>query len=191
MGEVFAHDLPLRPMLLRIYGIALDMYLSGKDGPRGCFTVMTATSEAVFDPEIRAMVVTGLVEMDRFFARLFRIAQERGELGRFRRSAGAGATGVGDHPHHRDPRPRPGPAGGTRSHRQRRDRCDVAIARGVQYPRLRSTTFSSAPPASKRSIWRATYFDISSGSVSAALCGVSTTFLWVQNGLSDGNGSVA
>ena len=80
MGEVFALDVPLRPMLLRIYGIALDMYLSGKDGPRGCFTVMTATSEAIFDPDIRDLVVSGLVEMDRFFARLFSIARERGEL---------------------------------------------------------------------------------------------------------------
>ena len=80
MGDVFSIDMPLRPMLLRIYSIALDMYLSGKDGPRGCFTVMTATSEAVFDPDIRAMVVSGLVEMDRFFARLFKRAQERGEL---------------------------------------------------------------------------------------------------------------
>jgi AcrR family transcriptional regulator len=80
MGEVFSIEMPLQPMLLRIYSIALDMYLSGKDGPRGCFTVMTATSEAVFDPEIRSMVVSGLVEMDRFFARLFKRAQERGEL---------------------------------------------------------------------------------------------------------------
>ena len=80
MGEVFGVDLPLREMLERIYSIALDMYLSGKDGPRGCFTVMTATSEAVFDPAIREMVITGLVETDRFFARIFRRAQERGEL---------------------------------------------------------------------------------------------------------------
>src|SRR6478672_4425015 len=80
MGEVFSVDLPLRQMLERIYEIALDMYLSGKDGPRGCFTVMTATSEAVFDPSIRAMVISGLVETDRFFARIFRRAQERGEL---------------------------------------------------------------------------------------------------------------
>ena len=80
MGETFAIDLPLREMLQRIYGIALDMYLSGKDGPRGCFTVMTATSEAVFDPSIRAMVISGLVETDRFFARIFKRAQERGEL---------------------------------------------------------------------------------------------------------------
>src|SRR5262245_3204000 len=47
MGEAFAAELPMREMLERIYSIALDMYLSGKDGPRGCFTVMTAASEAV------------------------------------------------------------------------------------------------------------------------------------------------
>src|SRR5690349_22736718 len=80
MGEVSGVDMPLRELLERIYAIALDMYLSGKDGPRGCFTVMTAASEAVFDPAIRDMVISGLVETDRFFARIFRRAQERGEL---------------------------------------------------------------------------------------------------------------
>src|SRR5690242_20314011 len=80
MGEAFAADLPMRDLLERIYSIALDMYLSGKDGPRGCFTVMTATSEAVSDPAIRELVLTGLVETDRFFARIFKRAQERGEL---------------------------------------------------------------------------------------------------------------
>jgi TetR/AcrR family transcriptional regulator, copper-responsive repressor len=80
MGEAFAADLPMREMLERIYAIALDMYLSGKDGPRGCFTVMTAASEAVFDPGIRDLVITGFVETDRFFARIFKRAQERGEL---------------------------------------------------------------------------------------------------------------
>lgn len=80
MGEAFAAELPLRDMLEKIYSIALDMYLSGKDGPRGCFTVMTAASEAVLDPAIRELVITGLVETDRFFARIFRRALERGEL---------------------------------------------------------------------------------------------------------------
>lgn len=80
MSDAFAADLPMREMLERTYSIALDMYLSGKDGPRGCFTVMTATSEAVFDPAIREMVLSGLVEMDRFFGRIFKRAQERGEL---------------------------------------------------------------------------------------------------------------
>jgi len=80
MGEAFAADLPVREMLEKIYAIALDMYLSGKDGPRGCFTVMTATSEAVFDPAIRELVITGLADTDRFFARIFKRARERGEL---------------------------------------------------------------------------------------------------------------
>jgi TetR/AcrR family transcriptional regulator, copper-responsive repressor len=80
MAEIFASDLSLKELLLRIYAIAIDMYVSGEDGPRGCFTVMTATSEAVFDPQIRELAVNGLVEMDRAFARLFKAAQAKGEL---------------------------------------------------------------------------------------------------------------
>lgn len=80
MAEIFTSPLPLRQMLRKIYEIAIDMYVSGEDGPRGCFTVMTATSEAVSDPQIRELAVTGLVEMDRAFARLFKAAQAKGEL---------------------------------------------------------------------------------------------------------------
>jgi AcrR family transcriptional regulator len=80
MAEIFASELPARVLLRRIYGIAIDMYVSGEDGPRGCFTVMTATSEAVFDPVIRDLAVTGLNEMDRAFGHMFRRAQEKGEL---------------------------------------------------------------------------------------------------------------
>src|SRR3954467_9537196 len=54
-AEIFRSKGPVRQQLERIYAIALDIYLSGDDGPRGCFTVMTAGSEAVKDPEIRAM----------------------------------------------------------------------------------------------------------------------------------------
>ena len=80
MAEVFRSDYPLREVLQRVYAIALDMYLSGKDGPRGCFTVMTAASEAVLDPGIRELVTTGFADTDRFFGRIFSRAQERGEL---------------------------------------------------------------------------------------------------------------
>lgn len=80
MAEIFTSDLPLRTMLRNVYAIAIDMYVSGEDGPRGCFTVMTATSEAVFDPAIRELAVMGLTEMDRAFARLFKAAQAKGEL---------------------------------------------------------------------------------------------------------------
>jgi TetR/AcrR family transcriptional regulator, copper-responsive repressor len=80
MIDIFRDEAPLRDRLQRIYAIALDIYLSGELGPRGCFTVMTAASEAVADPEIRAMVLEGFVELDKAFAACFRRAKERGEL---------------------------------------------------------------------------------------------------------------
>ena len=80
MADIFRRELPIRQRLERIYAVALDIYLSGEAGPRGCFTVMTAASEAVADPEIRAMVLEGLVELDKAFAACFRLAKEKGEL---------------------------------------------------------------------------------------------------------------
>ncbi|VIO67931.1 TetR/AcrR family transcriptional regulator [Bradyrhizobium ivorense] len=80
MIEIFRAEAPLRDRLARIYAIALDIYLSGASGPRGCFTVMTAASEAVSDPDIRAMVLEGLTEMDKAFSTCFCLAKERGEL---------------------------------------------------------------------------------------------------------------
>ena len=80
MVEIFRNELPIKKRLERIYAVALDIYLSGDGGPRGCFTVMTAASEAVFDSEIRAMVLEGFSELDKAFAACFRHAREKGEL---------------------------------------------------------------------------------------------------------------
>jgi TetR/AcrR family transcriptional regulator, copper-responsive repressor len=80
MTDIFRGELPIRQRLERIYGVALDIYLSGEAGPRGCFTVMTAASEAVFDPEIRGLVLEGFSELDKAFANCFRRARETGEL---------------------------------------------------------------------------------------------------------------
>jgi AcrR family transcriptional regulator len=80
MIDIFRGEQPVRRRLERIYSIALDIYLSGESGPRGCFTVMTAASEAVADPDIRAMVLEGFVELDKAFAACFRLAKEQGEL---------------------------------------------------------------------------------------------------------------
>jgi TetR/AcrR family transcriptional regulator, copper-responsive repressor len=79
MIDVFRGELPIRARLARVYAIALDIYLSG-ESPRGCFTVMTAASEAVFDPQIRGMVLEGFVELDKAFAACFRQAREKREL---------------------------------------------------------------------------------------------------------------
>jgi AcrR family transcriptional regulator len=80
MIDIFRDEQPIRKRLGRIYAVALDIYLSGEAGPRGCFTVMTAASEAVADPDIRAMVLEGLSELDKAFAACFRIAREKDEL---------------------------------------------------------------------------------------------------------------
>jgi TetR/AcrR family transcriptional regulator, copper-responsive repressor len=80
MIEIFRDELPIRKRLERIYAVALDIYLSGEEGPRGCFTVMTAASEAVFDTEIRSLVLEGFSELDKAFANCFRLAKQKGEL---------------------------------------------------------------------------------------------------------------
>ena len=54
---LFLAEEPLRDKLRRILVAALDLYSSGEAGPRGCFTVLTASSDVVADPEIRAIVV--------------------------------------------------------------------------------------------------------------------------------------
>ncbi|HET7885478.1 MAG TPA: TetR/AcrR family transcriptional regulator [Bradyrhizobium sp.] len=80
MIELFRGEVPIRERLKRIYAAALDIYLADASEPRGCFTVMTAASEAVADPEIRAMVLDGFGELDKAFASCFRRAREKGEL---------------------------------------------------------------------------------------------------------------
>src|SRR3974390_3459283 len=80
MVALLGRGMPLRQLLQRVFDLALDIYFSGEAGPRGCFTVLTAASDAVFDPEIRAMVQSAVRGMDRTFADVFRAAQAKGEL---------------------------------------------------------------------------------------------------------------
>src|SRR5438067_9724251 len=42
MTDIFSTELPIKARLKRIFAVALEIYLSGEQGPRGCFTVMTA-----------------------------------------------------------------------------------------------------------------------------------------------------
>ena len=80
MIEIFRSEMPIRERLKRIYAAALDIYVADVSEPQGCFTVMTAASEAVADPEIRAMVLEGFAELDKAFASCFRRGRENGEL---------------------------------------------------------------------------------------------------------------
>jgi AcrR family transcriptional regulator len=77
---LFAEAAPLRDKLRRILIAALDLYLSGEAGPRGCFTVVTASSDAIADGEIRTLVGKAIDNSDRAFERLFAEARATGEL---------------------------------------------------------------------------------------------------------------
>ncbi len=77
---LFAEAAPPREKLKRILMAALDLYLSGEDGPRGCFTVLTASSDAIADEEIRALVGNAIDNSDGAFERLFADARAVGEL---------------------------------------------------------------------------------------------------------------
>jgi AcrR family transcriptional regulator len=53
---MFFGDVPLRDKLRRILAAAVDLYSSGEAGPRGCFTVLTTSSDAIADAEIRVLL---------------------------------------------------------------------------------------------------------------------------------------
>jgi AcrR family transcriptional regulator len=80
MSEALAFDRPLREALQRVYGVALSSYLSGKIGPRGCFAISTATTEAVRDAKIRMSLAQGLREIDEAFEARIRFAKDHGDL---------------------------------------------------------------------------------------------------------------
>ncbi|HEY1781595.1 MAG TPA: TetR/AcrR family transcriptional regulator [Roseiarcus sp.] len=77
---MFAAREPLRVKLRRILVAALDLYLSGEDGPRGCFTVLSAASDAIAEPGLQALVGEAIAGTDRAFGLLFADAREAGEL---------------------------------------------------------------------------------------------------------------
>jgi AcrR family transcriptional regulator len=79
-APLFAANEPLRTKLTRILTAALDLYLSGPDGPRGCFTVLSVASGAIANPDLQSLVGEAIAGTDRAFGRLFAEALAAGEL---------------------------------------------------------------------------------------------------------------
>jgi len=80
MQEALAYDRPLREALRRLYRKALAGYFGGNDGARGCFAIGTATTEAMRDAKIRALLAEGFQMIDDAFAARIRFARDHGEL---------------------------------------------------------------------------------------------------------------
>ena len=77
IDRVLSRDEPLRAALARFFGGALEFYLSGDAGQRGCMLISTATAGAVLDPEIRDALRQALRGFDvKLTARLRRAVVE-------------------------------------------------------------------------------------------------------------------
>ena len=80
LEAALAGDGSLRDALRRVYAGAISIYLSGKQGPRGCFLVGTAATEAVADADVRRAFAASLHDFDDAFAARMRLAQQQGDL---------------------------------------------------------------------------------------------------------------
>jgi AcrR family transcriptional regulator len=69
----------LREALEAFYALAIQDYLSGDEGPRGCLVVCTAVTEAVGDPAIRSALAAILAEVDGVVAARIARAQTEGD----------------------------------------------------------------------------------------------------------------
>lgn len=74
------NSLSLKDALMGFYEGQLSIYFSGEGEPRGCFAIVTATSEAVEDPEIRQILVERFALLDAELEARLRQAIDRGEL---------------------------------------------------------------------------------------------------------------
>jgi TetR/AcrR family transcriptional regulator, copper-responsive repressor len=76
--KMLADDPPLRVFLERFYKGALDLYLAG--GPRGCYSIGTAATQAAVEPKVRDYLAGSIRDTDAFLTAQFRKARERGEI---------------------------------------------------------------------------------------------------------------
>ena len=83
MRMMMGREGPLREVLGALFAAAIDAYVAGDNGQRGCFIVGTAVTQAVNDPEARALAAAFVADEDASFR------------DRFTRSANELAPGVG------------------------------------------------------------------------------------------------
>jgi TetR/AcrR family transcriptional regulator, copper-responsive repressor len=69
----------LREALVRFYEWAIEEYLSGDPGPRGCLVICTAVTEATGDATVRAALAKILAEVDSVVAVRIARAQAEGD----------------------------------------------------------------------------------------------------------------
>jgi len=76
----FEADQPLSKALMQVYAGAIERYVGGEKGQRGCFSVGTAAVEAATNPVVRAAFAENLKNLDAAFAWRFEKAIKEREL---------------------------------------------------------------------------------------------------------------
>jgi AcrR family transcriptional regulator len=80
LAAALARPRSLRDGLSAVYRYARDFYLAGDDGPRGCFLIGTAITEAKTDAEVQDIVEATMSGFTKVFAERFERAEREGEL---------------------------------------------------------------------------------------------------------------
>jgi AcrR family transcriptional regulator len=78
--SALAPDRSLREGLRIVFAGAIELYLAGKGGARGCFLIGTAVTEAARNPKVRDLLRDSVHALDEVFQERMRVAREEGEL---------------------------------------------------------------------------------------------------------------
>jgi AcrR family transcriptional regulator len=76
----FEADQSLSKALMQVYTAAIDLYVSGNKGQRGCFSTVTAATEAATNPVVREAYAMTLKRLDGAFEGRFKKATADGDL---------------------------------------------------------------------------------------------------------------
>ena len=71
MRAVMGREVPLREALGDLFAGAISAYVSGDTAQRGCFIIGTAVTQAVDDPEARALLTAFVADEDEVFRERF------------------------------------------------------------------------------------------------------------------------
>ena len=93
LGAALSSEAPLRAVLTAIFDRTVEIYRRGDEGQRGCFLIGTAVTQAVDDPEARALLGRYITETDGLVRARFE--RESAALASGVTPAGAGAMASG------------------------------------------------------------------------------------------------
>ncbi len=79
LAKALAADRPLKEGIAAVYAIAINFYLAGQQGARGCYLIGTASSQAVLRPAVRDLLRESLDDFDKVIEDRIRLGIERGE----------------------------------------------------------------------------------------------------------------